>query len=159
MIKYNTYYDLLKRKKLINHSLKEEKKKLAKEFRSIERGWFRYLDIGMALVILFNIGALVLTNVMVMKENPQHELREVNPVQANLNGYELHEESNDILNALAKQFLMYTLLIGYYIFLRLYTFTEEGLFNMIVMVSIMLLAIVLDFVNDYGYYLGKVLYG
>ncbi len=114
-----------------------------------------------------NFGAVFLTNMMVMKQNAieveagiaePKVFKEVNPVQAELNNYEPHPESKELINALLKQVALWFVMIFFYVYFRRTVFTEDVLNLMIIFVSFYFLVLGWDFFNDYGFFTGKVVF-
>ena len=120
---------------------------------------FRGMDICLALLILFNIGALILTNALVYKEEPATVVYEVNPIASATHGYEEHPESSSLYISFIKQGLMYILLIVSYFFVRMASYTKTILiFSLAIMFGAALISGI-DFFNDFGYFMGKTIWG
>jgi len=146
--------------------MKHKKRMLIKNRKELNRAYKKnnkvsiiVLDVLVILAVLFNIGAMVITNAMVVKEEPQIEFREVNPVQAQLNDYEVHSDWKDILFPFVKQCLMWVLFIGYYLHRRRNILDDVDYSEMHFIVIMWVILLGLDFFNDFGYALGKLIWG
>jgi hypothetical protein len=62
-------------------------------------------DVIFFSAILLNLGALGLTNIVVVKENPQAVVLEANPITAQAHGYVVHPETAKPKNFLLKTYL------------------------------------------------------
>ncbi len=115
------------------------------------------LDVAVVLVILMNFGALLMTNALVVKENPTWEFYEVNSVVAERNDYVQHPEvdSNKLLDELMFYSLAWSILLTIYIFARSRVRNLFGLYMLIVGVLFYILSFGTDFINDVGFYTGK----
>lgn len=155
------YYGLLAKKKSLYRDIKQEKIKLHRKFYKANQRIFRIMDIAMLLIILFNFGALAITNAMVVKKEPAIQLYESNPVQTKVlnKQYEQHPKGNTMFLTFLKFIFIWVLLISIYIYYRRYVFTEEGLFVMLVIFAYYAIAIISDFMNNFGYYIGKMIFG
>lgn len=152
------YYNLLAQKLIIKSEITKEKKRLHRMFVALNRRTFMYLDITVIVLILFNIGATTMTNFMDIKKEPQQELYEVNPTAAKAYGLEEHPESKQLWSKVVIYATFLFILFGTYIYYRMNVFTEEGLFILVVFVVFFLLIYSWDFFNDFGYWLGKVMF-
>lgn len=131
----------------------------SKEFRAQNKGWFLTLDIIGIILILFNLGALFMTGALVIKVDPTHSFVEANPAQCKWNGFACHDNAKDIILPFFKQAIIWALLIGAYIFTRNNTYNITGLWWMTAMMILYLSLLTLDFNNDLGLYVGKVIWG
>jgi hypothetical protein len=139
--------------------LKEVKEVLSRQLRVEYKHLFRLMDIFFILIFVFNIGALTITNVMVMKETPAVELREVNPIQAKLQGYEVHPEAYSMVKSFLIQSVLYVISIMGYWMMRFSAFTKTQLIVCLAIVFFYSVTSAMDFFNDWGYLLGKWVYG
>lgn len=153
-----TYYDLLAQKAIVKEAIKKEKRKLHKTFVALNRKTFIYLDMAVVILIIFNIGATATTNFMAVKKEPDVEVMEVNPNTAKAYDLEPHPESQQLWGKLVTYAFFLLILLGTYIYYRRNVFTEEGLFILIVFVVFFLLIYSWDFFNDFGYWLGKIIF-
>ena len=113
------YLSLLREKQLANdiynEKIKKVKKKINKEFIKVNKNIILMLDIMMIIVILFNLGAVVTTNILVVKVEPEIKILEANPEAAKLHNYEAHPQGREIMNAIMRKMFMWTLFIFLYI--------------------------------------------
>ena len=115
----------------------------------------------MAIAILFNLGALIMTNMHVVRSNPTIELREANPIQVKQNDFKPveQEQVRHYMGGYLIQVFEWTFLIGAYLIQRRGVRTGANLNLLILIVIFTLVATTLDFSNDLGYTLGKLIYG
>ena len=135
-------------------------KKLLKE----HKGLLRFCDIMTALVILFNVGAMVITNMMVVKVEPTVEFTETNPVAVEIHNYKPSEPNffkaiTNFLLGFVKQAVLYGVLVCGYLLLRSTLTEKSDLKHLIGLIVIWLAFIGLDFFSNFGYLLGKIIYG
>ena len=153
-------YDIIETEiKQLKHKKRNQRKIRNKAFRKRHNISFKIFDICILIIILFNLGALLITNMLVVKENPAKEFKEANKVQADLNGYEYHEGGNDVMNALLIQSVVWAIIIGGYLFLRFNSYKYFDLINLMFIILFYLAITATDFVNDFGYLLGKIFWG
>lgn len=165
--KMRSYHELLAEKKAINTTLnaeiKQKKQELHKQFVMIHHKELKYLDIAVAIIILMNFGAVFITNFMVQKERAEivdqggtvEPLREVNPLPAKMNNYEIHPQSKQIMKAVANQFLLWFVMLWAYVQVRRNMFTDTTLTTTIIIVVSYLVILGWDFFNDFGYLVGS----
>jgi len=138
-------------------ALKEEQSILSKEIRKEYSIWFRLMDILIVMMLLSNLGAVFLTNAMVTKATPDVVIMEVNPVMANAHNWEEHPESNTLYLAFIKQALFYALMLTSYVMFRQNIFTERMLWLGFGFIASCCFISLLDFFNDFGFWIGKLL--
>ena len=155
------YYNLLVERKLLKIKLREEKQKLHKQFVSAHKGLFKIMDITVAILLLFNFGAVATTNALVVRAEPEIMIMEVNPAQASMNDYEPHPitQSKGFAWAILRQAFFWAFLIAAYVHYRRTVFTEEGLAFVLVIMAIYFVAFGMDFFNDLGFWIGRKLFG
>ena len=154
-----TYFNLLRDKLLINQRIRVEKKVLHHKFVAMNKKSFLYMDILIGVMVLLNMGALVMTNALVVKATPEVELREVNPAMAEVHDYEVHPKSNQLIKVFIKQVVLWAILVLCYMYYRTRVFTDMGFTTMWVFVLYFLTMYLVDFVNDFGYLIGKIMFG
>jgi len=114
----------------------------------------RWLDVIVAVMILSNIGAMVLTNAMVAKQ-PNVRIAESNTVRADVEGYEKHP--NAWLNV-AKFMMRYgfiAVLFAVYVWMRQTVTSYRMLRNMTFFYGTVAIVFLFDFFNNFGYWIGK----
>ena len=132
-------------------------KELHKEFMRDHKKTILLLDILVVFIILFNFGALFITNVVAVKEVPANveiEVYEVNPIAAKANDYEVHPESKKIISGMLFSILIWFIILFGYVYLRL---TLQSITHLVLLAVIVLFGVSLtgmDFFNNLGYLMG-----
>ena len=152
-------FKLQKLKQSINHSITLEKKQLHRDFIKVNKTLVRVCDILLILAILFNIGAIVLTNMLVMKVEPTTVIVEANPVQAKNLGIEAHPGGYAELAKLIIPFLYWTVVVLLFLFWRRVMYSDAILNLLLVWGVYLALLTALDFFNNLGFLLGKSMFG
>lgn len=156
------YYKLLAKKKIVNHQIKNEKKKLHKKLFKQYKYNFIIMDILMVIIILMNFGALALTNMAVMKtakeNNEQIIIREANPVTAKIHNFEEHPESYKLFAGFIKQAIFWVLLISIYLYYRQNIYSDLGLFSMNIIIGYYFIMLGMDLFNNIGLIVGKTIF-
>ncbi len=131
----------------------------AKNYRKRNKKYFNALTFMLIFIILFNIGAMFITNMLVMKQ-PDIELKEANPATANRNNFTLHQEAYRIISAFYLNMLVYAGLVFYHIFYTLKViYTNKQLRSVAFSYIFLFIAFMFDFINDLGYMIGKWVFG
>jgi len=137
--------------------LTEQKMMHTRLFNS-HRNVFWMMDVMLVFIILFNFGAVFLTNVMVTKAEPQIELLEANPLaQITTPQYEQHPESRSIFTTFVIHSLLWLIILLGYIYYRRSIYTNTQLSILFAFVLFYLCLTGYDFWNDCGYFVGKLL--
>lgn len=144
-----------------NKSIKKikslEHRKLVKKHRKL----FIALDVIMILIIFSNLGATLITNMLVMKVEPgqpQPQLAEVNPVVAENSGYVPHVDAQTLFTAILVFLMVWTAITFLYVHKRRTIYLEEELNVLIFFVLMYGLIFGWDFINDLGFFIGKIFY-
>ena len=132
--------------------------KANKAFRKKHKEWFKTLDTIGVIVILFNLLAIIMTGLLVVKIVPNQVIVEGNPAQCSWNGFSCHDDAANVMSSVYKQLLIWAFLIGLYIFIRNNIYSYTGLWIMTGIVVLYIVATSYDLANDLGLYLGKVLF-
>ena len=119
---------------------------------------FLTLDLLMILIIFCNFGALLITNVLVIKTNPETELMEGNPVTAEMYDYETTPELNKKFLMMVSFLSIWALLTFFYVLFRNHICSEEFLYLLIFFVIFYFIILTSDFINNLGYYIGRKLW-
>jgi len=119
---------------------------------------FRLMDIMVVLLILMNFGAVALTNVLLIKQQPDTVLSEANPIQAKAHGYEQHPQYSTLIKALLYQSFLWSIMLFFYIYYRRRVYTEKQMWVMLFYVSFYFSVCGADFFNDFGYWLGRLMF-
>lgn len=148
----------------INREIKDLKHKRAvvryndaKRFREKNKKQMNVMDALIVVMILSNIGALLITNYMVVKKNPTMEFREANPVQAKISGYQGLDNIWQSLKIMFRSLFAYGILVGTYIWTRQKISCHNDYLFYFAMYAAVAMILFLDFINDFGYLLGKVI--
>lgn len=129
---------------------------LSRQYRQSNHNKFFILDVCVFIFIFLNLGAVMLTNAMVVKARPTTELVEANPINV-----EYKQSPNIVLGLILifKNLVLRGVLVFLYIFFRNKVHNEDQ-YNYFAAITIGCGAILtFDFFNNLGYYLGKVFYG
>lgn len=139
--------------------IREEKKVLHKNYVKHNKLRIKVIDIMAILVIFFNLGAVLMTGMLVVKDDPGKGFTEANPAQCEWNGFSCHSEWQDILIPFLKQIgILFLLVLGY----LYYRFNINDDTSFYIVGSVVLFYFVLtglDFVNDLGLFIGKIIWG
>jgi len=158
-MEYRSYVrDSKDKKAVLKDELRVLKHEANKEMRAYYKGWFRTLDIIGIILLLLNFGALFLTGILVIRADPGHTFAEANPIQCQWNGWTCHTDWKAVFLPFLRQAIIWGILAALYIYQRYNTYTITGLWfltGMMVLISVLL---TWDFLNDFGLYLGKVLF-
>lgn len=121
------------------------------------------LDMMVVMIVLMHWGAIGTTNMMAVKELPEEgvkiTMKEVNPVMAEVEGYEVHPEYRSIVLKLMMHLLYYIAVVGGYVYLRLTMKSFSDLVILSVLITAGFLWTGIDFFNNLGYLVGYKLYG
>lgn len=128
-----------------------------KEFSDKNRQVFKLSDTLFALAILFNLFAVILTNALVVKETPDKQFVEVNPLQAKMNN--LKTTNPSVFISLLKQFYLWLIIFGLYFYCRVTISTKAGLLFHYIITFWIFYTLAWDFCNDFGFWIGKQLFG
>ena len=160
----NEYYELLAHRQKTDNAIKKEKHRLHNEFLKTHRQQIKIMDIIVICIVLFNWGALLTTNALVERtaaiDGKVVEYKELNPVQAKANNWEappIDVAKAEIVMVL-RQVFIWLILGAIYLHSRRYVFTEEYFFMMILIIAFYFIILGADFINNLGFYIGKILY-
>jgi len=157
----NELITLESKKKQIGYEIRQQQRNEHKRLYNEHRAMFRLMDIAVVLVIIMNFGAVALTNMMVVEEEPivLTTLREANVVQAKINNWEVHPEANKTMRIFINQALIWAFILFCYIYYRGRIHTELQLGVMLSLVCFYFIICSRDFFNNFGYFIGKVIFG
>lgn len=139
--------------------MRELYQKAHKVFYNRKKAWFITLDIIGVLLIILNFGAVFMTSFLVVKQVPNVTVLEGNPNQCQLNGYACHPGWKDLVLPVIKQCALWAFIITCYIIQRSRTHDMTGLWFLAAVVILYITFVTPDFLNDLGYYIGKLVYG
>ena len=144
----------------IEEQIKEEKRKEHQKIVREHRKLIRIGDILIILALLFNIGAVMMTNALVIKNEPGMKLVESNPVVANVKGFETTKEaSKDYIKFTTLLIFAFSSLLVWFAYLRFYMHSYDGVIVYLLFTFSVFFLSLWDFSNDFGYLIGKVLFG
>jgi len=125
-------------------------------------GIFIVLDIMMAIAILSNLGALALTNVLVVKEMEEPIVYEANPITAKITEYSEPPVEHrkpiylEFFKHIAK-FIGLGIALGMYLWYRHLAVDKYTILRLCLCVGIWFTIIVSDFSNNFGIWIGVLL--
>lgn len=149
------------KKKQIGYELRQQQRNEHNRLYLSHKAMFRLMDIAVVLIIIMNFGALAITNMMVVKKTPAvvENIMEANVVQAKIHNFEVHPQANKIMILFVKQAMIWAFILFVYIYYRNRVWNEFQLGLMISCVCFYFIICGRDFFNNFGYWLGKVLFG
>ena len=157
------------KEKELKHLKKQEQRRLSREFRKENNKWFLMLDLLMIFVFVHNSAAIMITNVLVVKESVEAEKKmtfyEANPVQQKIGDYsqaptiEQEKSHRRSFNQVIVVCLEWAVMVTLYIFLRNSTYNMARMCSLVLLVMFWFIATHWDFLNDLGYLIGKWKYG
>jgi magnesium-transporting ATPase (P-type) len=149
------YEHLKVRQKTIKIFMKAKRREINQTFKKENNKKILLVDSLFILFVLFNIGALIITNALVMKEKPT--LKEANPITAKT--YNLQSTNNNAQYfGIIFYILTLTLLIGYYILLKNTIINNQSYTIFLMVIIILGTFLTYDFLNDVGYLIGKIIF-
>jgi len=114
----------------------------------------QWLDIIVAVMILSNIGAMVITNAMVAKQ-PNVRIAESNVVRAEVEGYEQHPDGWLNMAKFMMRYGFIAVLFAVYVWMRQTVTSYSMLRNMTLFYGTVAIVFLFDFFNNLGYLIGK----
>lgn len=158
MVKLDKLLEYEHEKKVLEEHIKLEKKFEHMNFVEMNKTFFRVTDILVVLIILMNFGAVCITNYLVTERQEETgketAFYEVNPIIAKRENLEVHPNYAKIIGGLFRQSMYWLVLILVYVSHRMRTYTEEGKFILVAVITIYFIALGFDFFNDFGFLLG-----
>ena len=140
-------------------ALKLQRKVVHKEFVKKHKTLLLIMDIFVISLVLVNFGTALVTNALVVKVEPETKFMEANTIQVDINDYEEHPEGKRFMTMLLVQSLLWAILLFGYIHSRMVIYKNSELLIMMFILIFYTYLIYYDFVNDFGYYLGTVIWG
>lgn len=156
------YYKLIGDQQLLKHKINLTRENLSKMYHLNNQKLFIALDILLIIGVLFNFGAVFLTNMLVMKNAPaeeNHIFKEINPIQAAQNDLVLHDNGYSLYFMFLKQAAIWAVLIYFYWHGRVRVFDNKSMILHTIICTSLFVILGYDFFNDFGYYVGVLLYG
>jgi hypothetical protein len=139
-----------------------------KYYKDKYKNFIRFCDILIIISILFNFGAVAITNAMVVKADPQVQLYEANPtMQEHMNYAEAGDnvemsDKKDIeifWKGIIIHMIKIMFLIGTYLAYRFFAASRIGIYNLLVISIIFFIMLGYDFSNDFGYWIAMKIWG
>ena len=157
----NELIALEQKKKQIGYELRQQQRNEHNRLYSSHKAMFRLMDIAVVLMIIMNFGALTITNMMVVKKTPAvvETIMEANVVQAKLNNFEVHPQANQHMRIFVTQAMIWAFILFCYIYHRNKVWNEFQLGLMVSVVCFYFIVCGRDFFNNFGYWLGKAIFG
>ncbi len=120
----------------------------------------KLLDIMVIILLCFSFGAVVITNMLVVKENPVKEFLEASQATAKLNNYKPAPKdiALSLIRALVIKSLIWAFIISSYIYLRTVCYKKPIFHFLIFVISALFIMFGFDFFNNFGYLLGVLVY-
>jgi magnesium-transporting ATPase (P-type) len=143
---------------VLKSKLKKRKLELHYILKSTYKRWFTYMDVLMIFAIIFNIGALITTNILVVKQTPSTPFYEIMPVAAETNNYQLHEDWKNEYTAFMFNLLIYVILLSSYWVFRHNIYSREQLISFCGSINILFFIFAIDFLGNFSYLIGKLIY-
>jgi len=165
-----SYPELVKQKAIIELNLKKIKrinhKKIVKQHKTL----LRFLDILIIVAIISNLGAVIITNLIVVKSSPEIQqaetfkekvtilgAEEANPIQAKANDYKTSDLVQSIFLKWILNAIIWAFLLGFYISYRTHCSEEKDINSLILLTFIVATMTIKDFTNNLGWLIGLIL--
>ena len=129
---------------------RKENKVLTKKYKT----WIRTLDFLIILAVLGNIGAYFITNTLVVRDTPDVEFKEANPVMAAREGFATTPEANSMFWGLLTQLYLLAGMVAFGVWYRTHLVSYWGLWSYSLVVSVMTTFLLFDFLNDLSLLIG-----
>ena len=146
--------NLMKEERYIKEQIKKRRFELHDSFYKLHKKHFICLDIMVLMIILFNFGAVFMTNYSIIKTREINQqpiiVKEVNPIQAKINDYEEHSRAREIYPILLRMIAMWSLGLWGYIYFRSRCFTRDSLYFLTFCVLLVFVGLGYDFFNNLG---------
>lgn len=137
----------------------EKKKEMNDKLKNQHPRLFRLLDALIVVCVLFNFGAVLLTNMMVVKAKPDGVILEGNPVTAKIGGLELHPDAKKLIRAVMIQMIAWLVGVGFYVYCREKIVRRNTLYMSAVLVGFYFIGLGWDVSNNLGLFFGKIIWG
>ena len=157
----NELITLESKRRQLGYEIRQQQRNEHNRLYLSHKAMFRLMDIAVVLMILMNFGALTITNMMVVKKTPAvvETIMEANVVQAKLNNFEAHPQATQWMKIFITQSIIWAFLLFCYIYYRNRIWNEFQLGLLVSCVCFYFIICGRDFFNNFGYWIGKVLFG
>lgn len=161
------YLTLLGERDQIFIDLNRKNDEIHKSFLAKHKKFIKFLDVLIILAVISNIGALIITHILVVKNEPTKEFYEGNPVSAGVHNFETTKDTmgNPTPEGKIKYtgFIFtgaaWTFIIVAYIYFRRTLKTNTDLYILIGSVLWVAILSTTDVAGDLGYLIGKLIFG
>lgn len=159
--KLEEYYDLKAKQKAQKIFHREQALRLRRElhndYKTKHKKMFLFMDILFIVAIVFNLGALTITDMLVTKQNPTTQFVEGNAVQAQLHGALFDTQHMMSYLGAMGEVMIYVCVLGGYIWYRRYTYSELTFIIMFITIATLWFILGYDFFHDFGLLIGRTL--
>jgi hypothetical protein len=152
-------YDIYTKKK--KQKIKNIERRLPTLFRKENKNLIRILDFIVIFGFIFNIGALILTNILVVKETPGQPF-----VEANIIACKVHKFTCGVqklipsLVILFKHLAAWAIIIALYLNQRNKIMTKQEYYSYYLPFTVCYFTILAyDFIGNFAYYIGTLIFG
>lgn len=144
----------------LRHNNSVLKWKMCKDFRHQHKSLFMLVDMLWILCIVFNFGALAITNVMVVKNHPSNiTFVEANPIMAKRENFVTSTGVQSHFYSFIRQSILWSIILSIYFWMRFNTKSYTDWYIIVFISIFYVVGISTDFLNDYGYWIGIKLFG
>lgn len=151
MVNYNKFFRL-------KSLLRDERAKLHSELVKYYYYLFHAMNWMFFLSIFFNIGALFLTNALIVGNDPGVMVLESNPVASELHSFDEHPEAKPLYLSFIIQCFFYLLLFVSFFMVKNSVYTEMQLFFSVGFIAFFCFITGYDFFNNLGYFIGRMIF-
>ena len=144
---------------MLRAKVTQERIYLHGKLKSKYKNLFRMMNVFVAIMLLFNAGALILTNALVYREAPETIVLESNPAASQIHGFEAHPEAKSIFSGFMIQAFFWMLIVLGVFFMKLGCYRYYQLVGSVAILGAMALISGYDFFNNFGYMIGKLIWG
>lgn len=157
----NELISLEAKRKQLSYEIRQQQRNEHRRLYNEHKAMFRLMDIAVVLIVIMNFGAVALTNLMAVRKTPAivDNLTEANVVHAKVGNYEVHPEAKREVKIFVSQALIWALILFCYMYYRNRVWNEFQLGLIVFCVCFYFIVCGRDFFNNFGYFIGKVLFG
>ena len=132
-------------------------KKIKREYKNV----FLLMKILVLLSLVMNFGAVFMTNMLVMKQNPAAVIVEANPVMARTHNLESAtvQRGINLMFMLAIQSVIWAIFLFGFFYSMGHIYTRKQMYWAAFIVFFYFIVLGIDFFNDFGFFIGKLAYG
>lgn len=121
--------------------------------RTQHKNLFRIMDLMLIFIFIFNIGAMLLTNVLVAKD-PAVQFMETNPVVSEAYEFQQHPDAIKLICIFIISVFARWLILFSYVYYRNTIQTEKQMYWLFAATSWIFCLMLFDFFNNLGYFIG-----